>query len=92
MVIILKNYDRNDENYVYYYVGKNIRKYRRMRGWTQEQLAEKSNYSKQFISNIENDTHQTFSLGTLWKIALILDVSIDELVKEEQVSRISEHV
>ena len=92
MVIILKVYDRNDENYVYYYVGKNIRKYRRMRGWTQEQLAEKANYSKQFISNMENDTHQTFSLGTLWKIALTLDVGIDELVKEDQVSRTKEHV
>lgn len=92
MVIILKNYDRNDENYVYYYVGKNIRKYRRMRGWTQEKLAEKANYSKQFISNIENDTHQTFSLGTLWKIALTLEVGIDQLVKEEQSINNREHV
>ena len=39
--------------------------------------------SKQFISNIENNVHQTFSLGTLWKIALVLDVEMYELCKEQ---------
>jgi len=32
-------FDRNDENYVYDFVGKNIRHYRKQRGWTQKQLA-----------------------------------------------------
>ena len=62
-------FDRADENYVYDFVGKNIRRYRKQKGWTQKQLAEATHYSKQFISNIENNVHQTFSLGTLWKIA-----------------------
>lgn len=57
--------NRNDENYIYYYVGKNIAKYRKEKGWTQEEFAEKTTYSKQFISNIENNVHQTFSLGTI---------------------------
>lgn len=78
----MKSYDRNDENYVYYYVGKNIRKYRKRKGWTQEKLASATHYSKQFISNIENETYQTFSLGTLWKIALALEVDMYELVME----------
>ena len=56
---------KKDENYVYEFVGKNVAKYRKLKGWTQEQLADKSTYSKQFISNIENNVHQTFSLGTL---------------------------
>ena len=76
------NYNRDDENYVYYFVGKNIRKYRKKKGWTQRKLAEESCYSKQFISNIENNVHQTFSLGTLWKIAKVLDVEMYELCKE----------
>ena len=41
-----------DENYVYYYVGKNLAKYRKEKGMTQQDLADKSTYSKQFISKL----------------------------------------
>ena len=77
-------FSRDNENYVYNYVGKNVRKFRKQKGWTQQQLAEKALYSKQFISNIENETHQTFSLGTLWKLALVLDVHISEFFLEDE--------
>ena len=36
-------------------------------------------YSTQFISNIESKNHQTFSLGTLWRLSLVLDIDIREL-------------
>lgn len=75
--------DRNDENYVYYFVRKNVAKYRKEKGWTQEELAEKSTYSKQFISNIENNVHKTFSLGTLWRLALVLEIDMYKLCIEE---------
>lgn len=75
-------FDKKDENYIYELVSKNIKKQRMIKGLTQAQLAEKANYSTQFISNIESKTHQTFSLGTLWRIALILDIDIKELFKE----------
>jgi len=75
-------FDRENENYVYEFVGKNVAKYRKLKGWTQEQLADKSTYSKQFISNIENNVHQTFSLGTLWKLALTLEIDMFELCIE----------
>lgn len=78
------NYDKNDENYVYYYVGKNIKKYRKLKGLTQEQLADQSMYSKQFISNIENNTYQTFSLGTIWKLSQTLDVEMYKLFIEDE--------
>ena len=77
-------FDRSDENYVYDFVGKNVRKYRKQKGGTQKKLAEESSYSKQFISNIENNVHQTFSLGTLWKLAQVLEVDLSELCKEEK--------
>ena len=48
-------FNRNDENYVYGFIGKNIQKYRKQRGLTQAELAELTTYSKQFISNIENN-------------------------------------
>ena len=76
------NFDRNDENYVYGFIGKNIRKYRKEKGLTQAKLAELSNYSKQFISNIENNVHQTFSIGTLWRLAIILEVDMYKLCIE----------
>lgn len=74
--------NRNDENYIYYYVGKNIAKYRKEKGWTQEEFAEKTTYSKQFISNIENNVHQTFSLGTIWKFAQVLEIPVYKLFIE----------
>lgn len=77
-------FDRNDENYVYGFIGKNVRKYRKEKGLTQAKLAELSNYSKQFISNIENNVHQTFSIGTLWRLALVLDVDMYKLCIEEK--------
>lgn len=76
-------FNRNDENYVYELVSKNIKKIRKSKGLTQEQLAEKMDYSTQFISNIESKNHQTFSLGTLWRLALVLDIDITLLFKEE---------
>ena len=69
-------FDRNNENYVYEIVSKNIKKQRKLKGLTQEQLAQKMSYSTQFISNIESKNHQTFSLGTLWRIALDIDIKI----------------
>ncbi len=77
-------YDKNDENYVYELVSANIKKIRKKKGLTQAQLAEKMTYSTQFISNIESKNHQTFSLGTLWRLAKVLDIDIKELFDEPE--------
>ena len=77
-------FDRNNENYVYEFIGKNVRKYRKMRGLTQQQLADKAHYSKQLISNMENNVHQTFSLGTLWSIASVLEIEMYKLCIEPE--------
>ena len=76
-------FKRNDENYVYRFIGKNIKKYRKAKGFTQAQLAEKANYSKQFISNMENNVHQTFSVGTLWRLSLVLEIEMYKLCIEQ---------
>ena len=36
-------FNRNDENYVYGFIGKNVRKYRKAKGLTQAKLAEEAN-------------------------------------------------
>lgn len=85
MALVVKNmFDRNDENYVYELVSKNIKKIRKEKGITQEKLAEMMSYSTQFISNIESKNHQTFSLGTLWRLALVLNIDIKELFEENE--------
>lgn len=72
--------NKKDENYIYYLVGQNLKKQRRIKHLTQSQFAEKCNYSDGFIMNIESPNyHQTFSLGTIWKFAEILEIDIKEL-------------
>ncbi len=75
---------KKDEIYPYIFIGKNIAKRRKALGMTQEELSIKSCYSKQFISNIENNVHQTFSIGTLWAIANALDIEMYKLCIEEK--------
>ena len=72
-----------DENHIYELVSKNIKKQRKIKKLTQVQFADKIHYSTQFISNIESKNHQTFSLGTLWRIALVLEIDIALLFKDE---------
>ena len=54
-----------------------LKKQRKLKGLTQRKFAELCNYSDGFIMNIESKKyHQTFSLGTLWKFAEVLDIDI----------------
>lgn len=71
-----------DENYVYFLVGQNLRRIRKEKGITQEKLSELSTYSLGFIMNIESAKYlQTFSLGTIWQFAQVLNVDIREFFK-----------
>ena len=65
--------DKKDPNYVYYWVGKNIRKY------SQSKLASECNYTDTFIANLENNAFQTLSLNSLYHISMILGVHIKAL-------------
>lgn len=68
--------DKSDNNYVYYLVGKNIRKYRKLKGLKHRELADKCSLSEGFISDIESNTFRTISLNTLYHIAKVLDIHI----------------
>ena len=52
----MKNISKEDNNYIYFMVGKNVKKYRKLRGITQKELANRCNYSENFIGDIENNT------------------------------------
>ena len=68
--------DKSDNNYVYYLVGKNIRKYRKLKGLKQREWAEKCSLSEGFISDIESNTFRTISLKTLYLISRILGIHL----------------
>lgn len=73
---------KEDNNYIYYWVGKNIKKQRKLKGMTQKELAEKCNYIENFIGNLENNTFKTCSLNTLYHISKVLDVHIKVLFED----------
>lgn len=64
------------------FLGKQIRKQRKLKNYTLEQLAEKLDVSTTFIGQIER-AKGIPSLETLVKIANVLEVSIDSLIFED---------
>ncbi len=64
-------------------LGRKIRDLRLRRGMTVQQLAEASNLSKGFISQVENDRTSP-SLSTLRDLARALETSVAYLVVEEE--------
>lgn len=78
-------FKKDDENYVYELVSKNITRIREMRGLTKKELAEKTHFNPHFIYNIENKNYyQTFSITTLVSLAKELDVDIREFFMEDE--------
>lgn len=66
------------EKDIYFLVGQNIKKQRKLKGITQKQLASESYFSYEFIRKIESKSacRNTFSLDTVDKIAKVLDIDI----------------
>lgn len=64
-------------------LGANIKFYRYMQGYTQEQLAEKCNLSPRYISDIEN-SNGNIPIDTLENMATILKVEPYMLIKPQK--------
>lgn len=61
----------------YKQLGLRIAYYRKLKGFTQESLAEKIDRSAAFIGHVEApDVKKSVSLGTLFAIAKVLDVPV----------------
>ena len=65
---------------IYKRIGFNLMKQRRLKGWTQEQLAEKSGVSRSRISKMENGK-ENFNIESLFLIAQSLEIDFIELLK-----------
>lgn len=67
---------------IYDTIRRNIKKYRKEKGLTSAQLAEMVGLSHDFIRQIESEkTRYNFSVETLYKISVALDVSLDKFVE-----------
>ena len=71
---------KNQEDHCCIQLGKNIKKLRERKSWTQEELAEKANLHISYIGQIERGLRYP-SLKVLFKIADALEVKISELFK-----------
>lgn len=65
-------------------IASNIRKYRKEKNLTQEELALYSEISYDFVRRIETRHGKSgFSVYTLYKISVVLGIGLDALLKEE---------
>ena len=67
----------------YKLIGQTIKKYRKLVGYTQEQLADKANISISYLTKIEAvNCEQPFSLEVLFDLAEVMNISIHQLLEE----------
>lgn len=72
---------RRDED-IYEIIAANIKKQRKEAKITQAELADRSNYSHEFIRRIEAPNGKKyFSVNTLVKLADALEINVDMLLK-----------
>ena len=66
-------------------ISQNIRKYRKLKGYTQEQLAIYTDRSFEFIRRIESEKgRKGFSIETLWRITVVLEITMNQLFEENE--------
>lgn len=69
----------NNDMYYYDIVRKNIKKFRKEKGYTQQKLSEEAGISIDYLAEIESEKRRkTFSLATLGRIADVLNVNIKD--------------
>jgi transcriptional regulator with XRE-family HTH domain len=60
-------------------LGHSVHEYRKLRGFSQQELATTSDLDRAYISAVEHGK-QNISIGAISKLAKALDVSIEELL------------
>lgn len=64
-------------------VCRNIKKFRVQSGLTQEELSEKIDMSHDYLRRLESEKGQKdFSFYTLYKISLVLNMTLDDFIED----------
>lgn len=77
--------NKKDKHYdIYEVIAKNIKFYRKSKNMTQAELAEKTEYSHEFIRRIEApNSKKNFSIDAVSNIAIALDINIELLFEKK---------
>ncbi len=82
----MKIYEQKDfhfNNHLNQTIVENIIHYRKEKGWTQEKLAFYTGLSNEFIRRVESTKgKRCYSLNSLYKISVVLDVPINKFFEE----------
>ena len=82
-LIYKKNNYIHDDEYYYEVIRKNIRKYRLEQNLTQQDLADMTDISREYICDIENERrNKHLSISMLGRIADALNIDITNFFKE----------
>lgn len=62
-------------------IGKRMKSYRVLKGWSQNQMSKRSGVPRPTIVSVENGTQASISIENAMKLADALGITIDELVR-----------
>ena len=80
------NFDPN----IYDTIRRNIRRYRLQNNITSSELADMVGLSHEFIRQIQSEKiAYNFSVDTLYRISVVLGVSLDDLIKKEDLENLA---
>ena len=80
-MIALKKFEFDGD--IYKTIRHNIRRYRKEKGVTSAWLAEAINLGHDYVRQLQSDSAGAgMSVETLYKISVVLDVSLDKLVEK----------
>lgn len=72
-----------DDEYYYSIIRKNIKKFRKERNLTQQNLADMTDISREYVCDIENESrNKHITIALLGRIAEALDIEISNFFKE----------
>lgn len=78
----MNNKDYISKEELHLLVCKNIKKYRKQQGFTQQALSEKIEMSHEYLRQLESAKGQKdFTFFTLYKISSVLGVPLDDFTK-----------
>ena len=80
--VLTKSYTHDDE-YYYKIIRKNIKSYRQNLKYTQQDLADMTSMSREYICDIENDSrNKHVTIAVLGRIAEALNIPIEDFFKK----------
>ena len=84
MTTFQRNFEFNDDN-ILEVVSDNVRKYRKIRGITQEQLAVDISMTPDYLRRFESQRgKEGLTLKKLYKISVVLDVPMSSFFEKEE--------